>query len=62
MLASASLLAGAMATGVARGKPSFGQKAKPQATRDAVAAPHKTKAAVGAAHEDEANVRLKTWN
>jgi hypothetical protein len=46
-----------MATGVARGKPSFGQNAKPQATKEAVAAAHTKKLAAGAAQTGSAEER-----
>jgi hypothetical protein len=60
LLTPARLLAVSMDTVLAKGWPSPGQNAKPQATKEAVAAAQTNKLAVGAAQEDEADVRLKT--
>ncbi len=60
LLTPARLLAVSMDTLLAKGRPSPGQNAKPQATKEAVAAAHTNKLAVGAAQEDDVEVRLKT--
>ena len=60
LLTPVRLLAVSMDTLLAKGRPSPGQNAKPQATKEAVAAAHTNKLAVGAAQEDDVEVRLKT--
>jgi hypothetical protein len=57
LLTPARLLAASMDTLLAKGRPSPGQKAKPQATKDAVAAAHTNKLAVGAAQLGSAEER-----
>ena len=54
LLTPARLLAVSMDTLLAKGRPSPGQNAKPQATKDAVAAAHTKKLAAGAAQTGSA--------
>jgi hypothetical protein len=55
--APARLLAVSMDTLLAKGRPSLGQNAKPQATKEAVAAAHTKKLAAGAAQTGSAEER-----
>ena len=57
LLTPARLLAVSMDTLLAKGRPSPGQNAKPQATKDAVAAAHTKKLAAGAAQTGSAEER-----